>query len=230
MKHSDNTTPYKACEYDKNVRQTIPFYELFHAETIDLVKSLKPQAKTWLDTGCGMAYLVESALSHFPQTFFVLADPAEGMLIEAKKRLQKISPERIRFIDFAASEDLSGNLDLQPEVITAIMCHHYLKPEKRQDATAACFDLLAPAGVYITFENIRPYCEEVVELSLERWGRFQTSQGRSQAVVEEHLKRFNKAYFPITVDEHLDLLKKCGFRAAELFWYSQMQAGFYAIK
>jgi tRNA (cmo5U34)-methyltransferase len=46
MKQSDNTTPYNAREYDNNVRKTIPFYELFHAETIDLVKSLKPQAKT----------------------------------------------------------------------------------------------------------------------------------------------------------------------------------------
>ena len=229
MKQSDNATPYKACEYDKNVRQTMPFYELFHAETIDLVKSLKPQAKTWLDTGCGTAYLVDSALPHFPQTVFVLADPAEGMLIEAGKRLQKISPDRIRLIDSAASEDLRRNLDPQPEVVTAIMCHHYLKPEKRRDATTACFDLLAPGGVYVTFENIRPHFE-VAELSLERWGRFQISRGRSPVVVEEHLKRFDKAYFPITVDEHLDLLKKCGFRIAELFWYSQMQAGFYAIK
>ena len=229
MEQSDNTTPHRACDYDENVRQTIPFYELFHAETIDMVKLLKPQAKVWLDTGCGTGYLVESAFMHFPHTFFVLADPSEAMLTEAKERLQSIS-ERIRFIDSAASEDLRRNLDLQPEVITAIMCHHYLKPEKRRDATAACFDLLRPEGVYITFENIRPNCEEVVELSLERWGRFQTSRGRNQAVVEEHLKRFNKAYFPITVDEHLNLLKKCGFRIAELFWYSQMQAGFYVIK
>lgn len=230
MKQPDNTTPYTACEYDENVRRTLPFYDLFHAETIDLVKSLKPQAKSWLDTGCGTGCLVESALPHFPETFFVLADPAEGMLTEARKRLEKISSERIRFIDSAGSNDLRGNLDLQPEVITAIMSHHYLKPEKRRDATAACFDLLAPEGMYITFENIRPNCDKTLELSLKRWGKFQISQGRSPAVVEEHLKRFDSAYFPITVDEHLELLKKCGFCVAELFWYSQMQAGFYAIK
>ena len=230
MKQSDNTTPYQACEYDKNVRQTIPFYEFLHAETIDLVKSLKPQAKNWLDTGCGTGYLIESALSHFPHTLFVLADPADGMLGEAKKRLGGVSPEQIQFVDPMASGNLPEKLNAQPEVITAVMCHHYLKPEKRLVATKACYDTLAPEGVYITFENIRPQCEEVVELSLERWGRFQISQGRSRTIVEEHLKRFNKAYFPITVAEHLDLLKECGFRVAELFWYSQMQAGFYAIK
>jgi len=43
----------------------------------------------------------------------------------------------------------------------------------------------------------------------------------------KHLKRFNKAYFPITISEHLDLLKQCGFSVAELFWYSYMQACHY---
>jgi len=230
MKDIDNTTPYKACEYDKNVRRTIPFYEIFHSETIDLVTTLKPDVKIWLDTGCGTGYLAGEAIEHFSDTLFILADPSESMLQEAKKRLGDVSSEQIQFVDPAATKDLTGKLDCQTEVVTAIMCHHYLKPDKRRDTTAACFDLLAPEGIYITFENIRPHCEEVVESSLERWGRFQISQGRSQTVVDEHLKRFNKAYFPITVGEHLDLLKRCGFRIAELFWYSQMQAGFYAIK
>jgi len=230
MKQLDNTTPYQACEYDKNVRLTIPFYELFHTETIDLVKAMKPDAKAWFDTGCGTAYLVENALPHFPRTAFVLADPSQAMLNEAKRRLQNIQPERVKFLDSAATEGLRGNLSPQPEVITAIMCHHYLMPEKRWDATAVCFNLLAQQGLYVTFENIRPHCEETVKLSLERWKRFQISKGRDISAVEEHVKRFNKEYFPITVDEHLDLLKSCGFRVAELFWYSQMQAGFYAIK
>lgn len=230
MNQSDNLTPHKSDTYDKNVRQTIPFYELFHTETIDLVKSLKPAVKTWLDTGCGTGYLVENAFEHFPDTFFILADPSEAMLTNTKKRLQKIPAENIRFLDSVPSENLCGKLDIQPDVITAIMCHHYLNGENRLDATGVCFDLLAPKGLYITFENIRPSHEESIQSYLERWGRYQISQGKSHDVVEEHLKRFDKAYFPITVDEHLALLNKCGFRIAELFWYSQMQAGFYAIK
>jgi tRNA (cmo5U34)-methyltransferase len=230
MNYSDNTTPYKSSDYDSNVRKTIPFYEQFHYETIDLVKSLKPDVKIWLDTGCGTGYLVSKACKYFPDTLFILADPAEAMLTNAKKYLQKTLSENFRFFDSVPSENLSGNLDVEPDVITAIMCHHYLSVEHRLDATTACYDLMAPKGLYITFENIRPFYEESIQSSLERWGRFQESQGRSQAVVEEHLGRFDKAYFPITVDEHLMLLKKCGFSIAELFWYSQMQAGFYAIK
>ncbi len=230
MNQSDNTTPYKSCDYDENVRKTIPFYEQFHRETIDLVKSLKSDVKIWLDTGCGSGYLISEAIKLFPNTVFILTDPAKPMLEQARKRLRKEHPDHIKFLNPVPSEKLYESLKVEPEVITAIMCHHYLKPEKRLDATAACFELLVPGGVYITFENIRPDFEETIQVSLERWGRFQMSQGRSPIEVKEHLKRFDQAYFPITINEHLELLKKCGFRIAELFWYSYLQAGFYAIK
>ena len=230
MEQSDNTTPYRASEYDRKVRQTIPFYEMFHAETIDLIRLVKPEAKTWLDTGCGTGWLVDMALPLFPNTIFMLADPSKNMLCEAEKRLQKKAPGRIEFLDCVASENIQNNLSRQPDVITAIMCHHYLSQQIRQDATKTCFDLLGPGGIYVTFENIHPHCEKSVELGLERWKRFQVSQGRSIDVVGKHLERFGKSYFPITVSEHMNLLHKCGFSVVELFWYSQMQAGFYAIK
>ena len=230
MNQSDNTTPYKSCDYDVNVRKTIPFYEQFHYETIDLVKSFKPDVKIWLDTGCGSGYLVSKAIKFFPNTVFFLTDPSNAMLDQARKHLHKELSEHIKFLNPAPSEKLCENLEVNPEVVTAIVCHHYLKPEKRLEATAACFDILAPEGIFITFENIRPDFKETIKVSLERWGRFQMSQGRNTVEVKEHLKRFNKAYFPITVNEHLNLLKKCGFRFAELFWYSYMQAGFYAVK
>jgi tRNA (cmo5U34)-methyltransferase len=230
MEQSDNKTPYKASEYDKNVKETLPFYELFHDETIDLVETVKPQARCWLDTGCGTGLLVEKAFSQFPRTFFILADLSREMLLQARKRLRFIPSSRLLFIDSVSSEGLPENLILQPEVITAIMCHHYLKSEQRRTAVKSCFDLLAPDGIFITFENIYPDSEKHLEIGLRRWKKFQLSQGRSTEIVEQHLDRFNKKYFPISISEHIELLIGCGFDMAELFWYSQMQAGFYAIK
>ncbi len=59
---------------------------------------------------------------------------------------------------------------------------------------------------------------------------FQLEQGRPPSVVDDHAKRFGKEYFPITLDEHYELLRRTGFRNVSLFWLSYMQAGFYAIK
>jgi tRNA (cmo5U34)-methyltransferase len=68
------------------------------------------------------------------------------------------------------------------------------------------------------------------EIGLANWRRFQIEQGKSVATAERHIKRFGIEYFPITVGEHLALLKEAGFRTVELLWFSYLQAGFYAIK
>ena len=117
----------------------MPFYEMFHSETIDLVKTVKPKAKCWLDTGCGTGILVEKAFSQFPHTFFILADPSKEMLLQARKRLGSFPSDRIRFIDSVGSENLRENLTEQPEIITAIMCHHYFKPGQRTKSRQVLF-------------------------------------------------------------------------------------------
>ena len=36
--------------------------------------------------------------------------------------------------------------------------------------------------------------------------------------------------FPITIEQHIDLLRRSGFRSADILWASYLQAGFLAIK
>lgn len=231
MAASDNSTPYTAEEYDKSVRQTIPFYETIQSEIVGLVVALKPRVSQWLDTGCGTGYMVDLASRSFPTAEFVLTDPSEAMLEVAKKRLKSRSGRSFRFLPAMPSQRLlERNKELKPQVITAILCHHYLNKERRRTATNACYDLLDADGVFITVENILPGSPRGITVGVERWKRFQVEQGKTLSQAEEHSKRLNTEFFPITVAEHLDLLRSSGFRTAELFWYSYMQAGFYAIK
>ncbi|MEE8484424.1 MAG: class I SAM-dependent methyltransferase [Nitrospinota bacterium] len=230
MDISDNKTPYPAPEYDDNVRKTIPYYETIHGEVIDLVKAAKPDVELWLDTGCGTGTMVNSALPHFSGTSFILSDPSENMLAQATKRLDGEDGNRVRFLDPMETQRLPEKVSQKPEVITAVLCHHYMDADNRRKATEACFSMLAKGGIYITIEIIRPSTDKGLAIGLKRWGSFQLSRGRSKSAVEEHLNRLDKKHFPITVNEHLNLLNGCGFESAEIFWHSQMQAGFYAIR
>ena len=36
--------------------------------------------------------------------------------------------------------------------------------------------------------------------------------------------------FPITIEQHLEMLKNAGFKSVNILWVSYMQAGFWAIK
>ncbi len=230
MTQSDNVTPHKSSEYDEDIRKTIPFYDHFLEETVDLVRMVKPGAEIWLDTGCGTGTLVTKAYPHFPHTQFVLSDPSENMLNQARQSLSAIPQSRLQFLDPVGTENLPVNDMRQPQVITAIQSHHYLDTNARRTATQTCYDLLARDGIYITFENICPESKQGIDIGLNRWAQYQLSKGKDEEVIKEHRKRFNTAYFPITIAQHLELLKNCGFTTCEMLWYSYLQAGFYAIK
>ena len=182
-----------------------------------------------MDTGCGTGSLVSKAIEEFPFTKFLLIDPSIRMLDKARRKLSSHPPERLEFLELHTQE-LSQKLEEKPDIITAIQCHHYLSREDRARATAVCYNLLKEDGVYITFENIRPLTEEGIAIGKLYWSNFQLSCGRSEEEVKKHVERFDTEYFPITVEEHLELLRKTGFKIMELFWYTYMQAGFYSIK
>jgi tRNA (cmo5U34)-methyltransferase len=227
MPKNDNTTAHKSSEYDIQVRKTIPYYENIHSETIRFVKAVGIEPALWLDAGCGTGSFVEKALAVFPGATFVLSDPSEQMLKIAKKKLEK-KKGWFRFIPPVTTQDLK--MSGSPDIITAIQSHHYLQAQQRVRATAVCFNLLRPGGMYITFENISPMTEDGIKIGKKYWKSFQVSAGRTEKEADKHMERFGKEYFPITIEEHLALLRDCGFKAVEIFWYSYMQAGFYAIK
>ena len=227
----DNTTPHRSSDYDRKVRQTIPFYETIHQEIIDIVKTIRPDVNSWLDTGCGTGYLVELALPVFPNTHFLIADPSEEMIQQARNRLRGVNGGRVKYLQPVGSQGLTSQVkESSCQTVTAIQCHHYLRPPEREEAIESCYRVLEKQGLFIAFENVAPSTRMGVQVGLERWGRFQIEAGRSPSTVADHLKRFNTKYFPITVDEHLKLLKVTGFRVVEAFWLSYMQAGFFAIK
>ena len=226
MQKNDNLTAHSASSYDDHVRESIPNYDVFHDETINLVSTYLPRPGLWLDTGCGTGTLVLKAYSQFSDTKFILADPSPAMIglaqlkLEGKDRATILSPTETTHI----------NLPEKADVITAIQVHHYMGTDLRRLSTQKCFDLLKPEGVFVTFENIRPLTDKGTEIGKKYWKRYQEQAGKSKEEAQKHLDRFGKEYHPITVEQHLDLLRRCHFKVVEILWYSYMQAGFYCIK
>ncbi|HEY1955743.1 MAG TPA: class I SAM-dependent methyltransferase [Polyangiaceae bacterium] len=240
---SDNTTAHKASEYEAEVQKTIPFHDEMLRTAIDVVLAVKTP-KRWLDTGCGPGKLVELARARAPETEFWLADPSEAMLAIARARNPELPPDR--FV-LATSQDLPVPVEgLHPssspgpqlaalrsasfDAITAMQCHHYGDADARARAVARCRELLAPGGVFVTFENVRAETEEGQAIQRKRWAEYQRRAGRDEATVAKHLSREGVAFFPIRVSEHLALLSRVGFSRVEIVWRAFGQAGFYALR
>ena len=172
---------------------------------------------------------MQKALAKFLHTEFTLADPSREMLNEAKKKLYSIGGDRVRFLEPAATQDLKETLQ-SFDVITAMQSHHYNSADERAKATNVCFNLLRQGGLYVTFENIRPFTNKGIELGKENWRNFQLEGGRDSIAVQKFLERLDVEYHPVTLEDHFALLRHAGFSTVEMVWYSCMQAGFYGIK
>ena len=201
---------------------------LFIRRTINFILSLNPNIEKWLDTGCGTGTLVKKSQSIFPNTKFYLTYPSSGMLEQAKNKLEKLS--NITILNPIETKELPIEYNNSFDIITAIQAHHYMNREGRKKSTERCYDLLKKDGIFITFENTRPLTVDGIENNKNYWKQFQLKEGKEKMDVEKHISRFDKEYFPITVEEHLNMLREMRFKVVELFWYSYMQSGYYCIK
>ncbi len=229
MSGRDNVTGAPAAAYDAHVEQTIPYYSALHEETLRFIESAAGEPRVWLDTGCGTGTLVGKALARFPRTRFLVGDPSRAMLDQARAKLGDAGQGRVMFLDPADSAGVETGGE-RCDVITAILSHHYLDREKRREALTHCLGLLRNGGLLVYFENIRPNSERGVEIGKRYWESYQVRLGKPVEEAAAHLERFDRDFFPVTVAEHLDLLRQVGFATADLLWYSYMQAGFWAIK
>jgi len=211
--------------YDSGIIKTIPYYNEIHNETINFVKAYNSDPKKWLDAGCGTGSFAVKICSEFQLNELVLSDPSDEMLLIAKNKILQ------NYVKFVNSDTGSLNLiENSFDVITAIQSHHYLSKSERKIATDKCYKLLNTSGIFITFENTRPISNESINITKNYWKLFQISHGKSLEEADNHLNRFDKEYFPITIDEHIYMYNDAGFTVVDFFWKSYMQVGFYCIK
>lgn len=72
--------------------------------------------------------------------------------------------------------------------------------------------------------------EQSEMLAIARWKNYMLAHGRTEEQTENHMKRRGTELFPITIEEHIKILKEIGFKSVDLLWGSYLQAGFFAIK
>lgn len=218
---------FNANVYDEKIRQTIPYYDTMYTQILDLVQAVVPCPKTWLDIGSGSGKMILVCAEQYKKDCpdFVMCDISEDMLNIAKQNL--LGKVKAKFWNCAAQDiDAHERFD----VVTAIFVNHYLDRKERLKSLKNSWNALKKGGIFVTFENTAPLTQQGKAIALERWKSYQLAMGKEHMEVQNHIGRYGVSYFPITISEQMDLLQESGFKCAEPFWFSYLQAGFYAIK
>lgn len=217
-------TAFEADEYDKKIRQTLPYYKDFYKQVLDILTVWGKENIVWLDIGCGTGKMYETAQQKIDIREFVFADISENMLDISKNRFQKAG----NHFEKAAVQEIEEYEKY--DVITAVQVNHYLSEKDREQAVKNCYQALKKGGIFFSFENIAMNSEKGKQIVLQRWQDYQIANGKTFKEANEHIKRYGTEYFPITVNAHFETMQKCGFQLVELIWMSYMQAGFMGIK
>jgi len=221
---NDNASAFKSEEYDQKIRTTLPFYDDFYRQVVDVVNAHFEKELNWLDIGCGTGKMAEVALPTVRIAKFTFCDSSPQMIKIAQRRFSGKNTE------FVVSPIQMLDLSQKFDVITAIQVFHYLSQGDRLAAAEKCYKALEHSGMFISFENFAPYTRAGENLFLNRWRAYQLSQGKSADECDEHIQRYGKQYFPISISQHLNVLRQSGFQAVEVLWVSNMQVGVLGIK
>ena len=211
--------------YDTNINKQIPNYHQFHHETLRLLNAYGQPVNKWLDTGCGTGNIVFFAKEYFKDTQFYFADPDEEMLVQVQNKISDTNA-----VIFPPCSTDKINTDVTFDVITAIICHHYMDIQAKKLALEKCYSMLNKGGIYITFEHILSDTSTGFDIALKMMEDFHQTNGVSETERRKFADRIHKVLLIITVNDYMRILKEAGFSVVELFFRSHMQAGFYAIK
>ena len=211
-------------KYDKNIVATLPYYEEYFKQIIEIVHTAFSMPIEWLDIGCGTGKMADMAIRNIQVENMTCCDNSPQMLKIAKERACSSK------VDFRESLIQNLQYDSDFDVITAILITHYLEYEERIVSIRNCYNALKKNGLFFTVENFAPNNDIFKKLYLERWKNFQCKNGKSEEECQSHILRYNTEYFPVTILEQVHVLQKCGFKNVEIFWCSYLQVGILVIK
>ena len=83
---NDNISAFNSIEYDNKIKQTLPYYDDFYKQIIELVKIFNNSAVRWLDVGCGTGKMGSIAFGNIALEKFVFCDSSDEMIKIVKER------------------------------------------------------------------------------------------------------------------------------------------------
>jgi tRNA (cmo5U34)-methyltransferase len=201
-------------EYDRQIRQVIPFYDAALATLIDIVKVTCPQVETILDLGVGTGNLAELALTSFPTAHLTGVDLVQAFIDVANTKLAR-HDDRVRLLCTDVAEfDFSATYDL---VVASFLFHHLEHPLK-QELHSRIFSSLCPGGVFVNLDFVHSRSAFFGKV----FDALRIESMRAQGVRDDRIRReyidHRKLEIPIPVEAQLQWLQEAGFVDTECFW------------
>ena len=226
-----------AASYDKGAERIHPYYLELQDEILGAL-SFPPDASFLLvDAGGGSGRLVQRVLEKWPRASGVVLDQSEPFLALAERRLAKYA-KRATCIQARLQEDWPDLLPKAPLAIVSMSAVHHLDPAEKAAFYRRCFEALAPGGVLLNGDEVRPDDDAEYLAVMQGWSQYMEramQSGTVPAPIHPNLRAWserNVARFGElkrsgddcheTAAAQLGYLRSAGFPQADAVWCQKL--------
>jgi len=212
----------RATNYDANRRFLIANMDEFYSIGVDALACTKSDPVV-LDLGAGTGLSTVYLLKRFPHAKVILFDFSEEMLEVARQRFKDNSN-----IDYVVGDYRSLSMDISFDVVLSGLSIHHLSFTEKQELTNKVYHLLVPGGEFLNADLVKcetPWLEKEMQKRLRGFLR--------ESLSEEQIGHFEdsqKIDIPVSLAEHLDLMRRAGFTVTDCLYRYWIYGVFYGQK
>ena len=211
-------------EYDKNRKLFIPCFDDFYGATTKFIASNITEPKRILDLGAGTGLLSYFWFKHFPKSEYVLVDIADEMLDVARKRFSGIDNISYQIADYSKELPV-GDFD----VIASALSIHHLEHTDKQSLFESIYDVLPEGGLFVNYDQFCARQSEMNDWFDSYWINQLENSGLTDHDIELWQER-KKLDRECSVEQEMDMLTKCKFKAVKCVYSYQKFSVIVAIK
>jgi tRNA (cmo5U34)-methyltransferase len=189
---------------------------------------LVPNARRFLDVGCGAGNYSLALLEKLPDCAVDLVDLSLPMLERARARVgaETSAPVTVYQVDI---RDLALPVEPFDVIVAASVLHHLRTDEEWEDVFAGFYKALRPGGVLFISDMVAHDNPVVQQVMWQRYGDYLESVD-GPAYREKVFAYIEKEDTPRSLAYQMEVLRRVGFDDVDVLHKNAVFAAFYATK
>jgi SAM-dependent methyltransferase len=239
-----NTSDF-AVGYDAAAESIHPHYLAIQVEILERLPQSLAKGGLVVDLGGGSGRLMERVLDRWPNATGLVLDQSEPFLALAERKLARFGV-RATYVKSQLQDDWPALLPSQPIALLSMSAIHHLEPAEKQTLYKKCHGALAPGGVLLNGDEVRPEDDAAYLRQVQAWAEHMRRGMADGSIgeifypalekwIERNVTRFGQPRKSgddchETIQTQLGYFRAAGFATADCPWHQAMWAVMRGVK